>query len=116
MDGMGLSPQERLLLTEIEQELSQDGVLERRLRTMRRGFGPRLNLRAWTGGHRPALVAWLLCAASMGLFVPAVASSSTGLIWAFAAVWVLTLICVIRLVCRWCSRMASTHSDRQEDA
>ncbi|MFB6518650.1 hypothetical protein [Streptomyces sp. NPDC056401] len=49
----------------------------------------------------------LLGVACAVLFVRAVATSSPGLIWAFAAVWVLTLVCLLLLVIRWCRGTAA---------
>ncbi|MBW5481464.1 DUF3040 domain-containing protein [Streptomyces bambusae] len=106
MDGRGLSEHEQKILGEIERTLASDALLARRLTTMRRGVRP------WTGPvatvreHVLAVAAWLAGLAALVLFVPAVSRSSPTLIWAFAGAWVLTLVCVLRLVCRWCRRCA----------
>lgn len=107
MDGPELSQQEQRILKDIEQELRADQLLDRRLRTLHRGFRP-WALRDW---RRPqGLGLWtaflgLVCAA---LFVRAVSTSSAALIWAFAAVWVLTLVCLLVLVIRWCRKASAS--------
>ncbi|RSS84128.1 DUF3040 domain-containing protein [Streptomyces sp. WAC06614] len=113
MEGRELSPRERQILGEIERTLETDGLLARRLSTMRRGARP------WTGpsavvaavrAHRLAWAAWLAGLASLVLFVPAAATSSPPLIWGFAAAWVLTLVCVLRLVWQSCRRRAGRNA------
>ncbi|WP_327308642.1 DUF3040 domain-containing protein [Streptomyces sp. NBC_01298] len=101
MDGPELSRQELTILKDMEQDLCADRLLDRRLRTLRRGIRP------WTstgnrGRRRSVLCTWLLGAACAILLGSAVATSSPPLIWAFAVVWVLTLIRLIRLAIGWC--------------
>ncbi|MFF5449446.1 DUF3040 domain-containing protein [Streptomyces sp. NPDC012888] len=106
MSGDGLSPRERTILSEIEQDLRGDAVLARRLRTMRRGPRP------WTGRpgdlrhHRTVLAAVLLGGLSCALFGPAVTTSQPALVGAFALTWTGTLACAVTLLCRWCGRMS----------
>lgn len=101
MDEARLSQRERRILAEIEEALSEDEALERGLRTMRRrgrrGGGGRFSL----GGHPAALGVVLLGVLTLGLLVLAVATGHPALIWVFAAMWVLTLCCLLRLVVRW---------------
>ncbi|WP_051794460.1 DUF3040 domain-containing protein [Streptomyces sp. NRRL S-87] len=107
MDGSDVPEDERTVLTEIEQGLrGQDPRLDHRLRTMRmhRCSGPWHTLRR----HRLGAVAWLLGAASVALFVLAVSAPEPALIWAFAAMWALTLGCLLKLVVAWCRRWAAT--------
>ncbi|MFJ3926016.1 hypothetical protein [Streptomyces sp. NPDC090022] len=104
MDDRELSRRELMILGEIERMLDQDAVLARRLRTMRRGARPWSGPAAGVRRHRLALATVLLGLVSAGLFVPAVARSSPVLIWAFAVSWVLMLVCLLGLVCRWCRR------------
>ncbi|MFH8798722.1 DUF3040 domain-containing protein [Streptomyces sp. NPDC017936] len=92
-----LSDDERRILAEMERALRRDRRLDRRLRTLRWRPGvSRLasyTPRAWT-------VAQLL-AVSVGLMVAGIATSAPAVIWAFAAVWPLTLYAAFRLLCRW---------------
>ncbi|MFI8520686.1 DUF3040 domain-containing protein [Streptomyces sp. NPDC085481] len=111
MDEARLSPQERRILAEIEHGLGEDQHLARRLRAGRPGLGTR---RLATGP-----VAALLGVAAVTLFVTAVATEAPALIWAFAAVWVLTLVCVLQLLIRWSHRHLSGNErprPDQEDA
>ncbi|MFD7321616.1 hypothetical protein ACFV9D_11115 [Streptomyces sp. NPDC059875] len=106
MDEARLSQRERRILAEIEDALSEDEALERGLRTMRRGRrgGRRRQGRRGerAGGGRSAVVGVaLLGVVTLGLLALAVATGNPALIWAFAAVWVLTLWCLLRLVIRW---------------
>jgi hypothetical protein len=97
MDEARLSRREQRILDEIEEALREDEALEHGLRTMRSGGGRRFTV----GGHRAALGVALLGALTLGLLVLAVTTGRPGLIWAFAAVWVVTLSCLLRLVIRW---------------
>ncbi|MEU9034468.1 DUF3040 domain-containing protein [Streptomyces sp. NPDC048352] len=95
MDGPGLSDHERMILNDIEGDLRSDVRLDRRLRTLRRGVPP------WTGAwSRPGLGTGLLALVCACLFVRAVATGAPGVLWLFAAVWVVTAVCVLRLACR----------------
>ncbi|MCX2181364.1 DUF3040 domain-containing protein [Streptomyces sp. SKN60] len=99
MGGAQLSPRERRILAEIEEDLAADSGFARAL-----GAG-RTRLRARLGSGRfagPAVA--LLGPMAMVLLVVAVANGATALVWAFAAVWVLTLLCLLRLLVRWSRR------------
>ncbi|MFZ3474364.1 hypothetical protein ACODT3_04265 [Streptomyces sp. 4.24] len=131
MDGSELSRQERMILHGIESELRADQLLDRRLRRLRRGILPwafswssarsavRSSVRfsawaspgSWTRRHRAGLCAWLLCAACATLLGCAAATSSPPLIWSFAAVWVVSFGCLLRLVIRWCRKTAAAFDD-----
>ncbi|MGR4878668.1 DUF3040 domain-containing protein [Streptomyces sp. LARHCF249] len=106
MDGPELSQQEQRILNDIEQELRADQLLDRTLRTLHRGIRPWAP-RDWHRPHGLGLCTAFLGLACAALFVRAVSTSSTGLIWAFAAVWVLTLVCLLVLVIRWCRKAAA---------
>ncbi|WP_137991064.1 hypothetical protein [Streptomyces vilmorinianum] len=108
MDEARLSQRERRILAEIEESLSEDESLERGLRTMRREGGSargRDGVRHGLRGHLPALGVALLGVLTLGLLALAVATGEPALIWAFAAVWVLTLCGLLRLVMRWSRRV-----------
>lgn len=103
MDGPELSEQEQRILRDIEEDLRVDQVLDRRLRTLHRGIRPWASPGDWyRHGHGLGLCTALLGMACAVLFVRAAATSSPALIWVFAAVWVVTLVCLLRLVIRWC--------------
>jgi hypothetical protein len=106
-DDARLSERERRILDEIEGALRADEPLDRSLSTMRhhqRGPGvTRL-------GVSKAGVA-LLGALTAALLVLAVATGAPALIWAFAAVWVLTLVCLMRLVIRWAKRFSRRNEE-----
>ncbi|MFG2292262.1 hypothetical protein [Streptomyces sp. NPDC048603] len=112
--GDGLSERERTILTGIEQDLRGDAVLDRRLRTMRRGVRPwgrtrhTRHLRHSVRAHGMALTGGLLGIVSLGLFLAAASSGSPALAWAFALAWTGTLACGITLVLRWCHRMTAS--------
>ncbi|MFD9263789.1 DUF3040 domain-containing protein [Streptomyces sp. NPDC059538] len=79
MDGAGLSDREQRALSAIEAELKGDRSLDRILRS--------------TSHRRHRIVAaWLLGAVAATLFVAASVTVSRLLIWAFAAVWTVTVI------------------------
>ncbi|MEU0114560.1 DUF3040 domain-containing protein [Streptomyces bobili] len=85
-----LSDQERRDLEEIERALRRDRRLDRRLRT----FSP--------PPRRPRVrTTASLLAVSVTLMVTGIVTSEPGVIWAFAAVWPVTLFTVFRLLCRW---------------
>lgn len=115
MDGPELSQHEQRILGEIEQDLRADQLLERRLRTLHRGFRPWTSPRDWYSGHnRLGLCTVLFGSVCAILFVRAAAISSTALIWAFAAVWVLTLVCLLVLVIRRCRKAAAAAASRKK--
>ncbi|MEJ8640714.1 DUF3040 domain-containing protein [Streptomyces sp. MS1.HAVA.3] len=90
MDGAGLSDREQRALSAIEEQLKDDRSLDRILRSQ----------------HRPhrTVAACLLGAVAVALFVAASLTVSHRLIWAFAAVWTLTVVTALPLVGRWVRR------------
>ncbi|MFJ3903904.1 DUF3040 domain-containing protein [Streptomyces sp. NPDC090025] len=97
MDGAQLSPRERRILAEIEQDLGADTGFVRAL-----GSG-RTRLRPGTGRLLgPATM--VLAPVTLILFVMAVAGQHPALVWSFAVAWVLTLVCALRLLLRWSHR------------
>ncbi|MFC9262937.1 DUF3040 domain-containing protein [Streptomyces hydrogenans] len=104
MDEARLSAYERRVLAEMEEELSADDHLARRMAGRRPSLRPRLPRHRITVRGGPA--AAVLGAATLTLLVLAVATSTPALIWGFAAAWVLTLILLLRLVVRWTRRRA----------
>ncbi|MEV8585574.1 hypothetical protein AB0424_01425 [Streptomyces sp. NPDC051180] len=115
MDEAPLTARERQVLAEIEGELDRDEPLAHRLRTM--GRGGRLRPLSRTRGRSPggppeagrvpaSGVVALLGALTLVLLVLAVVTEATVLIWAFAAVWVLTLTALARLLFRRARRRA----------
>ncbi|MFD9337978.1 DUF3040 domain-containing protein [Streptomyces sp. NPDC060028] len=112
MDGPELSRHERMILNDIEQDLCADQLLDRRLRTLRRGIRPWASPGNWARRHGAGLCTCLLGAACAALLVCAVSTSAAALIWAFAAVWALTLTVLLRLVIRWCRRTAARDAMR----
>ncbi|MEU5595299.1 DUF3040 domain-containing protein [Streptomyces sp. NPDC020298] len=86
-DDVELTTHERLTLFGIEAELRRDRRLARRMSPSR----PRVWL---------ALAAALLMCASLTLGILGFRTSDPGLVWAFAAVWPLTLMAAFRLLCR----------------
>ncbi len=105
MEEARLSAYERRVLAEIEEQLSADDGLARRM------AGRRPSLRV-PRPRLPRLGALMLAAATLALLVLAAATSSPALTWAFAAVWVVTLIVLLRMVVRWTRRHAG--GDRPE--
>ncbi|MGW4699671.1 DUF3040 domain-containing protein [Streptomyces sp. NPDC004285] len=99
MDEARLTAHERRVLAEIEEALERDVSLARRLRTMR---PPRLSAPSVAGTRRrlPALGIAGLGAVTLTLLVLAVATEAPALIWAFAAVWVLTLFALLIVIVR----------------
>lgn len=98
-----LPEHEQRILDEIERTLRHDRRLDRRLRTLRIRRGPDLTrLLRRVAGYRPRgwTVAGLL-AVSVTLMVTGIVTSAPWAIWAFAAVWPLTLFAAFRLLCRW---------------
>ncbi|MFI0202793.1 MULTISPECIES: DUF3040 domain-containing protein [Streptomyces] len=91
MDGAGLSDREQRALSAIEAELKGDRSLDRILRS--------------TSHRRHRIVAaWLLGAVAAALFVAASVTVSRLLIWAFAAVWTVTVILALPLAVQWLRR------------
>ncbi len=96
-----LPEHEQRILDEMEADLRRDRGLRRRLRTL----GVKRTLSAWVARvahHRPRV--WsvaLLVLVSAILMVAGIRTWEPAVIWAFAAVWPLTLFGVFRLLCRW---------------
>lgn len=101
MEETRLSAYERRVLAEIEEDLSGDDGLARRMAGRRPSRLPRPRV---AGRGRLAVV--VLVAATVTLLVLAVATSAPALIWVFAAVWVVTLVLLLRLVVGWTRRRA----------
>ncbi|WP_030240976.1 MULTISPECIES: DUF3040 domain-containing protein [unclassified Streptomyces] len=99
-----LPDHEQRILDEMERALRRDRRLDRRLRTLRLSRLPDpARVLARLGSYRPRV--WtvaVLLAMSIGLMVTGIVTSAPGVIWAFAALWPLTLFAVFRLLCRWC--------------
>jgi hypothetical protein len=94
-----LPDHEQRILDEIERALRRDRRLDRRLRTLRPRRRPDLTRVA---AYRPRLrTVVALLALSVALMVAGIVTSEPGVIWAFAAVWPVTLFAVFRLLCRW---------------
>ncbi|MFC8508715.1 DUF3040 domain-containing protein [Streptomyces sp. NPDC057411] len=107
MDEVRLSAHERRVLAEIEEVLRRDGALDRRLRSMRRGFVP--SAPAWLRALRRRLLTLgviLAFAGSAALVVPAAGTGRPDLVWAFAGAWALAMAGLAVLVVRWCRRWA----------
>ncbi|MCX5394883.1 DUF3040 domain-containing protein [Streptomyces sp. NPDC006482] len=113
MEEVRLSARERRALAEIEEQLDRDEPLAERLRTMRNG--PGLSAPSLSGGRRrlPVLGVAVLGVMALALLVLAVATEVPALIWAFAAVWVLTLVGLLGLVVRWSRRRARNGPARE---
>ncbi|WP_369147768.1 DUF3040 domain-containing protein [Streptomyces sp. R44] len=100
MDEAGLSAYERRVLAEIEEELDRDESLARRLRTMRRAPRPHVPSMAGLRRHLSFLGLAVLGATTLALLVLAVVTEAPVLIWAFGAVWLLTLVATLIRVVR----------------
>ncbi|MFE1412828.1 DUF3040 domain-containing protein [Streptomyces sp. NPDC085524] len=111
MDGPELSRQERMILEDMEARLRTDPVLDRRLRTLRRGIRP------WTGSLSDGLVlcACLLSLASVAAFLRAATSTSPAGIVTFAVLWVPTAACLLGLLCRWSRATLAGRAGRRKD-
>ncbi|MFJ8942051.1 DUF3040 domain-containing protein [Streptomyces sp. NPDC102395] len=91
-----LSDDERRILAEMERALRRDRRLDRRLSTLH--WRPGLSRMTSYTPH-PLTVA-LLLAVSIGLMVTGVTTAQPPAIWAFAALWPLTLYALFRLAYR----------------
>ncbi|MEU6623915.1 DUF3040 domain-containing protein [Streptomyces litmocidini] len=112
MDEARLSAHERRVLAEIEEQLNQDASLARRLRTMRRTPGLPVPSLAGIRRRLPSLGLVALGVMTLALLVLAVDTEAPGLIWAFASVWVLTLVTALLLALRRAKRRrAETRTD-----
>ncbi|WP_055602298.1 DUF3040 domain-containing protein [Streptomyces aureus] len=110
-----LTHQERKILEGIEAGLRGDASLDRRLRSLG-------HTTADAGGSRGAVLrrrlGWItavLGIACVALFLLAAASSSSGPLWIFAAVWVVTAVCLMRLLLRAVARRRSAAARRSTD-
>ena len=94
-----LPDHEQRILDAMEADLRRDRRLRRRLRTAR--IKRRLNP-ARVAEYRPRVpTVVLLLSLSVLLMVVGIRTSEPVAIWAFAALWPLTLFGVFRLLCRW---------------
>ncbi|MEU8518768.1 DUF3040 domain-containing protein [Streptomyces sp. NPDC048577] len=109
MDGPRLSPRERRVLAEMEEDLRKN-VLARDPRKPHRGR--RLPVpRARGERRRPSgVVLAVLATAALVLLILGIVTERAGFIWAFTAVWVLTLIWLLRLVIHWTRRLQERRS------
>jgi hypothetical protein len=108
-----LSRHERMILNSIEQELRGDEPLDRKLRTLEGGNWAWAHRWGLITMHRLGLVTTLLSVACAALFVLAVATLSLALLWSFAAVWTVTVVCVLGLVQRRRRRRPAASSSRK---
>jgi hypothetical protein len=99
MSASRLPDHEQRVLDEIERALRRDRRLDRRLRKLRPRRRPVLS--RMVSYRPPAWAVALLLVVSIGLMVTGIRTSEPGVIWAFAAVWPLTLFSAFRLLCRW---------------
>ncbi|MGW8062505.1 DUF3040 domain-containing protein [Streptomyces ziwulingensis] len=94
-----LSDYERRVLDEVERELRRDRRLDRRLSTLRLHRCPGLTRLMVCRPRTPAVL--LLLTLSVALLVTGIVTSAPAVIWAFAAMWPVTLFTAFRLLCRW---------------
>ncbi|KQX56295.1 MULTISPECIES: hypothetical protein [unclassified Streptomyces] len=101
-----LTRQERKILEGIEQELRSDEGLD--LHGLEDGRPRRAGSWSAALGRHLGLCTAALGAMSVLMFVIASASASPAPLWLFAAVWVATAVCLIRLLLvradRWAAR------------
>ncbi|MGW5134368.1 DUF3040 domain-containing protein [Streptomyces sp. NPDC004135] len=99
-----LPDHEQRILDEMERVLRRDRRLDRRMRTLRPSRRPDpARVLARLASYRPRiLTVAVLVAVSTGLMVAGMVTSQPAVIWAFAALWPLTLFAGFRLMCRWC--------------
>ncbi|MYS06421.1 DUF3040 domain-containing protein [Streptomyces sp. SID6041] len=113
-----LTQQERKILEGIEQGLRSDASLSRRLRSLgHTGAGPGRpdGTRGAALRQRLGLITGVLGLACLALFVLAALSSSSGPLWLFAAVWVVTAVCLMRLLLRAVARRRNAVAHRSAD-
>ncbi|MFC9156826.1 DUF3040 domain-containing protein [Streptomyces bauhiniae] len=103
MGAPSLTPQELRSLAEIEQGLSEDEMLARRLSTMRVSSRPATWARR---ARRRALALWVTLGAVVTLTLLAldIVLRQSYLTWAIAGVWLLTVAGLVGLVVRACRR------------
>jgi hypothetical protein len=107
-----LPDHEQRALEQIEAALRRDRRLDRRLRTLRLRRRPKP---APIAGYQPrAGTVGVLLTVSVTLMVIGIRTSDPGVVWAFAALWPLTLYGVFRLLCRWSEPWGGR--DPQQDA
>ncbi|AMW13699.1 hypothetical protein A4E84_31830 [Streptomyces qaidamensis] len=99
-----LPENEQRILDEMERALRRDRRLDRKLRSHRVSRCPDLaHLLARLASYRPRVrTVMILLAVSVGLMVAGIVTSEPGVIWAFAALWPLTMFAAFRLMCRCC--------------
>jgi hypothetical protein len=99
-----LPDHEQRILDEMERVLRRDRRLDRQLRTLRLSRLPDpARILSRIASYRPrVLTVAVLLAVSTGLMVVGMATSEPAVIWAFAALWPVTLFAGFRLMCRWC--------------
>ena len=99
-----LPENEQRILDEMERALRRDRRLARKLRAHRVSRRPDpARALARLAAYRPRV--WTVAvrvAVSAGLLVAGIVTSEPGVIWAFAAIWPLTMFAAFRLMCRWC--------------
>ncbi|WP_338491640.1 hypothetical protein [Streptomyces sp. SJL17-4] len=113
-----LTHQERKILEGIEEGLRGDASLTRRLRSLgNTGAGTGSAGGTWGAvlRHRLGWFTTVLGIACVALFLLAVASTSSGPLWLFAAVWVVTAVCLMRLLLRAVARRRSAAARRTAD-
>ncbi|WP_370413660.1 DUF3040 domain-containing protein [Streptomyces fradiae] len=109
MNERKLSREEKMILDGIEQDLRGDEPLDHRLRALGEENSPG----GWIRRHRLGLATACLGIVCVALFVPTVATSSPALLWLFAAVWVVTAVCLIRWVERGWRRRRTAAARRK---
>ncbi len=97
-----LHDDERHQLDEMERALRRDRRLARRMRRLGRRRRPLLSRVAHYRPH-PWTVA-VLMVISVGLVAAGIDTSEPAVIWAFAALWPVTLYSAFRLLCGWTER------------
>ncbi|MFF5920936.1 hypothetical protein ACFY8C_21720 [Streptomyces flavochromogenes] len=110
-----LTHQERKILEGIEAGLRGDASLNRRLRSL--GHTTADTEGSWGAAlrHRLGWFTAVLAIGCVALFLLAVASSSSGALWLFSAVWVITVVCLMRLLLRAVARRRDAAARRRAD-
>ncbi|MBP2586320.1 hypothetical protein J3A78_006798 [Streptomyces sp. PvR006] len=113
-----LTRQEQKILEGIEAGLRGDASLDRRLRSLGHTVAGAPGRGGTRGGvPRPRLgwVTAVLGIACVALFLLAAASSSSGPLWLFAAAWVVTAVCLMRLILGAVARRRGAAARRRAD-
>ncbi|MFD3991400.1 hypothetical protein [Streptomyces sp. NPDC058548] len=113
-----LTHQERKILEGIEAGLRGDASLNRRLRSLGHDAADSGSAGGTWGAvlrHRLGWFTAVLGVACVALFLLAAVSSSSGPLWLFAAVWVVTAVCLMRLLLRAVARRRSAAARRRAD-